>query len=67
MEEIQKMEKKTDLIYRCPYCCQEIWFDKANDLAYHIYNEHIKALLKEKTAAQKTRIKKTYKKWMLQK
>jgi len=66
--EIQKMKKnESNLIYRCPYCCAEIWFDKANGLAYHIYNEHIEALLKEKTETQKTRIKKTYKKWMLQK
>jgi len=62
------MESKTTgletvIVYACPYCSVNIWFDKKQDLMYHIYNEHIPQVLELIANKCRETVRRKHKKW----
>lgn len=56
---------RLEIVFACPYCSYPIFFDKKQDLIYHIYNEHVKQALE--LIAEKCRgtARRKHKKWIL--
>jgi len=65
MDAIHKMEKTTTVIYKCPFCKTEIWFNYQHELALHFYREHLQEALNILAEQYKTKVKKTHEKWMI--
>jgi len=56
---------ETAIVYACPYCSVNIWFDKKQDLIFHIYKEHVKQALDIIAQHCKQVAQKKHKKWCL--
>lgn len=60
------MEKKKSVVYKCPFCDGEVWFDKRHQLVFHLYKEHLGATLQAYADQCKEEARRTQKKWHIQ-
>ena len=58
------MEKET-IVHKCPFCKAEIWINYPHELALHLYHEHMQEALNTLAKQNKTEVKKTHEKWMV--
>jgi len=59
------MAKETSIIYRCPFCKGEVWFNYVHDLAFHFFKDHLGEALHAYANQQKTRVHKKFEKWIV--
>lgn len=63
------MENETAIVYKCPFCPCEIWFTTPEGhygLALHLYHNHLQEALIIIAKQNKTKVKKSHKKWMIE-
>lgn len=59
------MEKETEIVFRCPFCMAEIWFNRKCDLEMHLYREHLRDVLEAFSKFHKFEVRKVVSKWMI--
>lgn len=57
------MEKKTAIVFICPFCKASIWFNKTHELSQHLQKEHLRETLNTFCLMQKQTVKTSGLKW----